>query len=439
MKKITIPYNFTPRPYQLDVFKAFDRGIKRHVLVWHRRAGKDLLAFNLAVREMLKSKSSCFYFFPTYAQGRKVIWDSITKDGFGFRDFIPKECVLDESDTSMKIVFKNGSFIQIVGSDNVDALVGTSPKLCVFSEYALQNQKVWSLMSPILAENGGAAIFVFTPRGLNHAWELLKHAEHSKEWYSSILTVDDTNVIPGQVLAEERGQMPADLFQQEYYCKFVQTESQVFRNVMDIVRQGDKPVRPEPGKRYVIGVDIAKRKDFTVMTPIDLTNFAVGTPRALSMESYVYQEVYMEREHILWNRALLRVDTTGVGEPVCDQLETRVRNIDRYYFTEQSREALLQNLKFAIESGKISLPNHKELIDQLMAFQYVIVGSYGKTRMEVPSNMHDDYVMSLALAVWDLPKRPLADRSRYLEDRHTLMQFDAHRNKPKRKFFGRWL
>jgi phage terminase large subunit len=69
----------------------------------------------------------------------------------------------------MMIRFKSGSTWQVIGSDNYDALVGTPPIGVVFSEWALSSPQAWSLIRPILAENGGWAMFITTPRGRNHA------------------------------------------------------------------------------------------------------------------------------------------------------------------------------------------------------------------------------------------------------------------------------
>lgn len=200
--------------------------MKRAVLVHHRRAGKDKSAFNYMVREAFKRVGIYYYFFPTYNQGRKVLWDGIDREGFRFLDHIPK--VLrkgDPNQTEMKVNLINGSLIQVVGSDNVDTIVGTNPVGCVFSEYPLQDPSGWDFVRPILRENGGWAVFCYTPRGKNHGFDLYEMAKANPEWFCQKLTIDDTfgkggTVGPDEVDAERKSGMSENLIQQEYYTSF---------------------------------------------------------------------------------------------------------------------------------------------------------------------------------------------------------------------------
>src|ERR1041385_2778149 len=107
---------FKPRPYQLPLFDAVEnKGYKRVLLIWPRRAGKDVAAFNLAIRAALRKVQVIYYIFPTYAQGKKVIFDSITNDGDRILSYIPDELVESKNSQELKIRFINGSLIQIVG------------------------------------------------------------------------------------------------------------------------------------------------------------------------------------------------------------------------------------------------------------------------------------------------------------------------------------
>ena len=85
---ITLPYQFTPRPYQLDLFRAIDNGYKRAIVVYHRRAGKDKALFNLLVKKAFERVGVYYYLFPEFAQGKRVIWDGIDGSGFKFMDQI---------------------------------------------------------------------------------------------------------------------------------------------------------------------------------------------------------------------------------------------------------------------------------------------------------------------------------------------------------------
>lgn len=223
---ITLPYNYTPREYQLPFLKAMDSGFKRAVLVWHRRAGKDKTLINFVTKKMFERVGSYYYFFPTYKQGKKILWNGMDKDGFKFINHIPKEIRKRTDNGEMLIEAVNDSIFQVIGTDNIDSIVGTNPLGCVFSEYALQDPRAWDFIRPILAENGGWAVFNFTPRGANHGKAIkdlaLSDPEH---WYCQILTVDDTHTISPEVLKQEREEIIKKdgndaLYQQEYYCSF---------------------------------------------------------------------------------------------------------------------------------------------------------------------------------------------------------------------------
>jgi phage terminase large subunit len=214
---------FQPRPYQIPLCDALEnKGYKRLLCIWPRRAGKDICAFNLMIRAALRKIGVYYYIFPTYSQARKVIWDSITITGERFLDFIPHELVKNTNSTEMKIQLINGSLIQLIGSDNIDALMGTNPIGIVFSEYALQDPRAYQFLRPILLVNDGWALFVSTPRGKNNLWELYNIATHSPDWFCSKLTVHDTHHISLHEIEKEKaeGIMSDDLIQQEYFTSF---------------------------------------------------------------------------------------------------------------------------------------------------------------------------------------------------------------------------
>lgn len=219
--EIEIPYNFRYRDYQKWIVSYLRNGWKRAVLIYHRRGGKDKTMFNLCVEMAIREQWGYAYILPTYAQGKKIIWDSIDKDGKKFKDHIPKELLVWENGTELKFTLANGSFIQILWSENIDSLRGIAPRWIVFSEYAFQNPTAWEVMRPILAENGWWAIFNSTPNGKNHFYDMYNMAKDNPEWYCQRLTVYDTWVVPKEYIEEERRNwMSEEMIQQEYYVSF---------------------------------------------------------------------------------------------------------------------------------------------------------------------------------------------------------------------------
>lgn len=221
--QIELPHLYKPRDYQLPLWEAFDSGIRRLVQVWHRRSGKDKTDLNLVAREMWENVGNYYYAYPTYSQGKKALWEGRGKDGVAYLDHFPKELREGKpNDTEMKVKYKNGSLFQVIGTEDVDKIVGTNPRGIIYSEYSLQNPRAWDLMRPVLAENGGWAIFNYTPRGKNHGYKLYNMALDNPKWWVSKLTVDDTHVLKPEDIQEERlAGMTEDLIQQEFYCSFL--------------------------------------------------------------------------------------------------------------------------------------------------------------------------------------------------------------------------
>lgn len=247
--KLQLPHKYSPREYQLPFWRAMKtpynpEGKRRAILVRHRRAGKDKDAFNYMVTMAFDRVGVYYYFFPSYAQGRKALWDNVDASGFKFLDHIPKDLISGQpNQTEMKVYLKNGSLIQVVGSDNIDTVVGSNPVGCVFSEYPLQDPSGYNFVRPILRENGGWAVFTYTPRGKNHGYDLYKMAQGNPEWYVEALTINDTwgkgGTMNEAAVEEERlSGMSESLIQQEFYVSFdAAVEHAVFAEQLLLARK----------------------------------------------------------------------------------------------------------------------------------------------------------------------------------------------------------
>lgn len=230
MATITIPNGWTPRAYQLKSWKAWEQGCKRELLIWHRRAGKDDVALHKAAVAVHMRPATYWHMLPEYAQARKAIWNAVNPHTGRRRidEAFPHELRENTNDQEMFIRFKSGGTWQVVGSDRYDSLVGTPPAGVVASEWALANPSAWAYLAPILAENGGWASFITTPRGRNHVKTMYDMAKNDPRWFAEILTVEDTMAISAESIAEQRkdyhaiyGETAGDaLIDQEYWCSF---------------------------------------------------------------------------------------------------------------------------------------------------------------------------------------------------------------------------
>lgn len=220
--EITIPNQFNCRPYQTRFWNYMEGGGNRAVLVWHRRAGKDTTAMHWTAFAAHQRVGVYWHMLPEAKQARKVIWDGIDKQGRRLIDTVlPKAIRKSTHENDMRIELKCGSIWQLCGSDNYDSLVGSNPVGLVMSEYSIANPAAWDYIRPILAENGGWAVFPFTPRGRNHGAKMFDLARKNPGWFAEILTVDDTHAIPMSAIEEDRRSgMDEAMIQQEYFCSF---------------------------------------------------------------------------------------------------------------------------------------------------------------------------------------------------------------------------
>lgn len=230
MGRVRLPNGWQPRPYQLPLWRYLEGGGKRAVAVWHRRAGKDDLCLHWTACAALQRVGNYWHMLPEAAQARKAIWDAINPHTGKRRidEAFPREIRKRTVDNEMKIEFANGSIWQVVGSDNYDSLVGSPPVGVVFSEWALADPAAWSFMRPVLLENGGWALFIFTPRGRNHAATFFDGARRDPAWFTETLKANETGVFTQAQLDQELAEYVRETdqetgesrFRQEYLCDF---------------------------------------------------------------------------------------------------------------------------------------------------------------------------------------------------------------------------
>lgn len=195
--------------------------------VWHRRAGKDEVALHRTAIAAHERVANYWHMLPEYKQARKAIWEAINPHSGKRRidEAFPVEIRKSTNQTEMKIEFKSGSIWQVVGSDNFNSLIGSPPAGIVYSEWSVANPMAHAYLSPILAENNGWALFIYTARGYNHGHSTYEGAKTDPTGFSQLLTVDDTQAISQEALmrqlktycdlyGEEHGK---SLFRQEYF------------------------------------------------------------------------------------------------------------------------------------------------------------------------------------------------------------------------------
>lgn len=234
-------------PWQQEVF-ADETRFK--VIAAGRRCGKTRYAAYRLLIEALqctKMDSHVFYVAETQGQARDVLWSTLLDLG---GDLVSKAHV-----NNLQITLINGAKISLKGSDRPDTMRGVSLKFVVLDEYGTMKPSVWEeVLRPALTDQKGSAVFIGTPQGRNHFWELYQYGEISgdPEWKSWHLTSYDNPMLdPAEIEAAKRSQS-SFAFRQEFMASFEAKESQLFKE--DWLKWGDE--EPKAGDNY-IAIDMA--------------------------------------------------------------------------------------------------------------------------------------------------------------------------------------
>lgn len=207
--EIELPAGWRPRPYQTALWRYLEDGGLRADVAAHRRWGKDDVALNWAAVSAIQRPGVYWHLLPEAAQARKAIWEAVNPHTGRRRidEAFPPAIRASTRDGDMSIRLANGSVWQVLGSDNYDSLVGAPPVGVVFSEWALAKPEAWTYIRPILAENGGWALFLWTPRGRNHAVRAFEARARDRAWFTQRSPATETGVFTPAQLARERAEL----------------------------------------------------------------------------------------------------------------------------------------------------------------------------------------------------------------------------------------
>ena len=209
----TMTFEYDPR----EQFKALHERTQRWAcLVVHRRGGKTVACINeLLTRASYTPKKAARYAYiaPFYRQAKDVAWQYLKEFGKGV--------IVKTRESELRVELFNGSWITLYGADNPDALRGLYLDGVVLDEYGDCRPSLWgTVVLPCLADRKGWAIFIGTPKGKNHFWEVAKRSKVSEKWYGLTLKASESGLIDDEELNEMKAQMSPEDYQQEMECDF---------------------------------------------------------------------------------------------------------------------------------------------------------------------------------------------------------------------------
>ena len=216
--------------------------------VIHRRAGKDIFCLQAWLLRGLKRIGTHVYLFPLYSQARSVIWNGMDFDGKPFISAIPDALIAKKNEARMEITLFNGSRLILAGSNNYDSLMGTNPVTLIHSEFSLHNPLARQYLNPIIIQNKGLEILQFTPRGMNHGYEVFQTIRDNPDYHVEHLGVDATFkhdgvtpiISPVDIQRAKDLGMSEEMIRQEFYVDFEVGNLGAYytREISDMEREG---------------------------------------------------------------------------------------------------------------------------------------------------------------------------------------------------------
>jgi len=363
-----------------------------------RRWGKTYLAIRKAFK-WLESK-----FNETRKQQRGWIvaptFPLVREDWLSAEEIL-KDAITNKKETVMRMDFKPFGFIEFKSADRDDeGLRGAGLDFCVIDEAARVSKKAWeSGIRPALSDKQGKCIFISTPNGRNWFYDMYLKGQVSNEEIKSWKHPTSSNpYFPSTEWKTIYESTPEMVLKQEYLADFLEDSASVFKNIESCYRGALE--KNSPGEHYTIGVDLGKSEDFTVVTVINDKTCGVVYIERFNQIDWSLQKKKIKAVATVYPNNIVYIDSTGLGDPIEEDLRQSGVATKDYKFTNESKQELVEGLIVAIEQGLLGIPNVAEtkfLIDELKAFTYERLPS-GRLRYTAPEGLHDDGVISLGLA-----------------------------------------
>ena len=196
------------------------------VVVAGRRFGKTHLAtWELAKAALSGKEKNCWYVAPTYKAAKEIAWDMLQK-------ILPDEYISKKNESSLAITLRNGSVIALKGAEKPDSLRGRALDFAIMDEFADMKPNTWTeVLRPSLSDREGNAMWIGTPKGRNHFYDLWTYGvDEHLGWASyQFTTLDGGNVSETEIEAA-RNDLDERTFKQEYEAAFVNYSGIIYYN-----------------------------------------------------------------------------------------------------------------------------------------------------------------------------------------------------------------
>jgi len=399
-----------PHEKQKEVLKCNNREV---LVVAGRRFGKSALCGSIIGREFLEALNQIrkgqrnsvkiWIVAPTYELSRKV-FEYVVKFLLEFDKRFAK-FISERPQPSLRV--SESVWIQCKSATEPFSMLGEELDLVIIDEAPLISEKIYhQYIYPLtIAKSRNCKTYIIgTPRGKD--WFQRTYLRLKEKGAAFHYTTLDGVETDEDTLNEIKQVTPDLLFRQEYMAEFVDEAGTVFKKIEDCLINY-VPKEPEVGHQYVMGVDLGRVDDYTVMVILDRTNNQI-----VSVDRFRGMDYPLQKQHIVARcqryNARLVIDATGVGRSIYEDLSREGIMVEDFTFSGKSKEELIGKLMVFVDNQYIGIPKIEWLVDEFKAFQYEYINERTGEKLRnvkygAPKGYHDDGVDAVALAIWGLP------------------------------------
>lgn len=283
---------------------------------------------------------------------------------------------------------------------DAQTLRGDYADVLILEEYSYMDKSAWDEVgAPMLLDNNGDAVFIFTPNRRNHAHALYTRAlaDTTGRWGAWHFTSHDNPHLDEQALFEITADLTEDAYKQEIMAEFLENSGAVFRNIPACCIL--EPGSPEDHKDHelVAGVDWGKVEDYTVIS-IGCRNCR----QEVAIDRFHGIEYRLARQRIKvladrWGVYDILAESNAMGTPIIEEMQYAGLPVRAFATTASSKPPLIENLALTLEREEVHFLADPVAKAELEAYEMRTSANTGRATYSAPEGVHDDTVIARAL------------------------------------------
>ena len=376
-----------------------------------RRWGKTVLAAKIIVGKSRKDKQMLWWCAPTYRIVKRGYAEVLRQLPDGVLTHDPPPDSNFDAGRAVILRFKNGTRMEFYSAERPEGMLGAGVDYVVMDEAAIMGQRIWNqIISPTLMDRKGGALMISTPRGRNWFWKVWQMGQDPllTDWDSWTFPSSSNPTLAAGEVERMAGAMPRMEYEQEVLAKFLSAGSSVFHLNERAIQYNrifeNGMIEDIPPRGYVVlGVDLARTNDYTVLYGCRMKDRRNCYFERMQDVTWPEQKRRIRRavrtllregaEHVM-----LMIDSTGVGDPVYEDLASEGYDAVPINFSGQMKPNMVRLLAKDLEEAQAFVLNDAQ-IDEFLAYSMDITPG-GRYTYSAPEGEHDDVVSAKMLAHW---------------------------------------